>query len=88
MGGNRVDGVAVMTPDACRKRGHGRVVCEDCGTAWPTPCRSCRGTGHSGNLHDELCPDCAGSRREHLRDEAAVAKRDERAMREYDPKTL
>lgn len=27
------------------------------------PCPQCRGTGHSGNLHDETCSGCDGSRR-------------------------
>lgn len=26
-------------------------------------CPACRGTGHSGNLHDETCAECDGSRR-------------------------
>jgi DnaJ-class molecular chaperone len=69
-------------PDACRKRGHGTVVCQDCGTVWPTPCQSCGGTGHSGNLHDELCPDCAGARDEARRDDAVDAKREDQWMRE------
>jgi hypothetical protein len=29
----------------------------------PWPCPECKGTGHSGNLHDETCSACDGSRR-------------------------
>jgi hypothetical protein len=25
-----------------------------------TPCPACHGTGHSGNLEDELCGECGG----------------------------
>ena len=27
------------------------------------PCPACKGTGHSGNLHDETCAECDGGRR-------------------------
>lgn len=47
-------------------RRHALILARGIAAATPQPapdteaCRDCQGTGHSGNLADELCPTCAG----------------------------